>query len=329
MRRILIALIVSGLGVFGTEVSPIGLQYEFMIFSHDPAIALLQSVKKIGLFDVVKSQIVWETSVPRAWQTFGLPALSPDGNLLAVTCRSGDLLIWDVALRELRASYKVPPFCMWLIWLDERHVLLSGRYLCDNTHIIDITNGKILKTFSEASCPVAVSPNGELLAAAVRFVEGQVRVWNITTGEVAGSFDFPGEVADITFDRTGTLIAVGVKDGKIYVCDVPKRTVAKVLEQDSPVNTLRLNLDGRLLAASSQDDRIVIWTFPEGEKLVEVDVREELRRLGLLPDLDTLLVFPDTLRVFITSWSPDGKAISFSCRVKIGFEAFILSLPAL
>ena len=329
MRRILMFLMLLELGVFGCEVSRTNLPYDCMFFTYDPTVALLYSVEKIGFFNVVKSQVVWEVRVPHAWQKFGLPALSPDGVHLAATVHSGMLFIWNTVSGELRASYKTPPLCgWWLTFLDERRIILGGQYLCHETRIIDITTGETLKTLPGAIYPLALSSNGRLLAAAVPFAEELIRVWDVATGEVVSSFNLPAKVTSMTFDRTGKFIAIGSRDGKIYLWDVLNGSLVKVFKHDSPVVTLVLSPKGQLLAASSLDDRIVIWTFPEGEKLVEVDVRRELLRLGLLPDPEKIWL--ETLDVYITSWSPDGKMISFSCCTSaLGREAFILRIPVL
>ena len=327
MRKIVLFSLVLGISAFGVEVWRTNLPYAFLCFTPEPTKALLWNGERVGLLDLPEFQVVFEAHVPRAWQTFGLPALSPAGFYLAAAT-SDTIFFWDTKSRELAMSYKIPNFCgRWLAFLDEQRLFLGSKYLCHEAYIMDVRTGEILKTFSEAVFPMSISLDGNFFAAAMPLAEERIRVWNMVTGELISSFHFPEEIISLVFDPAGNLVAGG-SEGKIYICGILNGVVVRVFEQGSPINSLALSPDGRLLAVSSQDDRVVVWTFPDGEKLLEVNMQEELLKFGILPDWEW--IWPKTLYVYITSWSPDGRMISVSCNTKsLGREVFILKLPEL
>jgi WD40 repeat protein len=155
--------------------------------------------------------------------TAGMPALSPDGGLLAVTNREGRVFLHDSG---------------------------SGRSL-----------GDFYIGQTDFGTKVALGPNGE--AMALSGPDGTVKLWNLNHGSPVGEplMGHVDRAASMLFSRDGRLFASSSPNGSVMLWDLEKEHVlAKPLrEHQSPLTSVAFSPDGKLLASSGSDGTVVLW----------------------------------------------------------------------
>jgi WD40 repeat protein len=90
---------------------------------------------------------------------------------------------------------------------------------------------------------------------------GSVRIWDAETGVVHGSFPGrAGRLRALSFDGTGTLLAVGDARGTIWLGKTGGETLSSVSgPARSAVRALAVDWPGHLLAAGSEDGKVRVW----------------------------------------------------------------------
>ena len=165
-----------------------------------------------------------------------------------------------------------------------------------------------------AECAV-LSPDGQLLAAAygVHNTPGEVRVWDLATGNVRFAFKEPAGVRSVVFSPDGTLLAAGDFSNLVKLRDATTGKVLAVLRgHTSAVNSVAFRPDGKTLASASLDHTVRLW-----------DVYTHQPKSILRGHTDW---------VFSVAFSPDGKTLASCGRdrtarlwdVDTGKEQFVL-----
>jgi RNA polymerase sigma factor (sigma-70 family) len=175
-------------------------------------------------------------------------AFSADGKLLA----SGgwdDLRLWDVAagklLRVIRDGDRTLSYCALLFAPDGRWLAGAGRR---SVCLWETGTGRRLYEFPADGQAVACSPDGKLLATAVR--DGSLSVWDTTTGrQTARLRAGPSKEAPWpAFTRDGKGL-VSVLGDRVYHWDLADGTLREVVEIPVPPRAgLALAPDGRAVA---------------------------------------------------------------------------------
>jgi len=277
----------------------------------------------IFLYDVLEQQVIQRFVRPaKAWVSFLGATISPDGKFVAGTFSDGTLLVWDVATGNPVAQHHIGPFCGVQPMFFGEKLILSGWYLCRDTKIIEPLSGEVLAILPNTIAPVAVT--NQFIAGIVPFQENQVAVWNILTWETVGLLELPSEVRALAADPNGKGLYIGATNGVIYFFDFNKWQAEQIFVQASPVLSLTTDPKGLWLAASSRDDRLVVWDLKRKEMLYEIDVRRTLLQHGWLPRPQDLWV--ETLHVQITSLSQDGANLLLVCTTFMVREIFLVTL---
>ena len=153
--------------------------------------------------------------------------------------------------------------------------------------ILDVATGDKIKTLStktftndlnpiSASCSIALSPDGNLLAAGCtpRWSEvGHVALWDVKTGDMIK--ELKGQefgLNSITFSPDGKLLASGGWGYKnVIIWDIKTGDRIKELHRNqdnhSPVYSVTFSPDGKLLAAGSDDYSIILWDVAAGKNI--------------------------------------------------------------
>jgi WD40 repeat protein len=214
-------------------------------------------------------------------------AFSPDGAILAVGrgdpwVGPGSLQLYDTATGQLLSELypETHPPCCEMVTVQDLAFSPDGTLLAtangDGTaRLWDVATGKeraVLKGDTGWVGSVAFSPDGALLATGGAWSdcdygekcapdEGEVRVWDVATGEqlalVAGPL---GGVRSVAFSPGGKIIAFagGWEDGTVTLWDTTTRETLVVLENDF-VSSVAFSADGTLLATGAGDGTVRLW----------------------------------------------------------------------
>ncbi len=308
----------------------------------DPASGLLA----VGSWDFEVS--VWDTATddpPRLllppettpYKAVDDLAFSPDGARLAVAARdattrvrafpSGELL----ATLEGHADGERPP-TYDAAWLDDARVATAQA---DGTvRVWDVDTAAQLRLLrghdGEVRC-LARAPDGTLLSGGD---DGTVRRWDVAP-------DAPGaEVWDVgrfsyglAFDPTGSRALLASWEGRVHVRDAA--TGAELAAWDGhEISAVACDwsADGRLLATTGNDGRVVVWDAADGRRVHELaDVEGQLVAVAFDPTSTRVAAddgegvgvwsVDDGARVagwpgraWDVAWSPDGSRLAIGRR---------------
>jgi WD40 repeat protein len=145
--------------------------------------------------------------------------LSPDGKTLASGDRDGNILLWDLAGRDLRPPYPVvQPNITSLAYSPDGSLLASGSR--DNTVILwDVATGQPrglpLTAHTDWVLDLSFNPAGNILASGSR--DSTIVLWDVPTGQPIGQplQSLNGWVWSVAFSPDGVTLASGSREGQI------------------------------------------------------------------------------------------------------------------
>ncbi|KAJ9613556.1 hypothetical protein H2200_003498 [Cladophialophora chaetospira] len=115
--------------------------------------------------------------------------------------------------------------------------------------LYDLESGNVLnRVFSDSALKCAqFHPDGHLLAAGS--ADGQIKIFQITTGAEAATFDLGGPVRSIFFSENGIWVA-GVVEGasSISIWDLRKTAAIATIDTGSPIDSIAWDYTGQFLA---------------------------------------------------------------------------------
>jgi len=234
-------------------------------------LAVVASACAAAFAETPSPRLILPVSVPRAGAAalavecvvpFGPPvpvsalAFSPDGQTLAVGGYQ-EVLLWDLAAAKLakRIGTGQPGPVRAIAWLDEGRSLAVGSGVADPTgavKILDLQTGQIaaaLKEPAEAVHALAVSPDGQFLAAAGG--DAKVYVWALKDKKLAVALkDHTGPVLAAAFSPDGKLLATAGADKTLVTWDVGTWTRANSFREAEALAGVAFGPDGSIAAAS-------------------------------------------------------------------------------
>lgn len=109
--------------------------------------------------------------------------------------------------------------------------------------------------------PPALSPDGKTLAAAS--ADGHIYLWNLKTGQPAGTLPDPGGEPDygIAYSRATGLLAAGNQDGIAYLWNTKQGTIVRRFPGPGgqEVSSVAFSPDGGMLATGETDGNVYLW----------------------------------------------------------------------
>jgi WD40 repeat protein len=161
---------------------------------------------------------------------------------------------------------------------------------------------------------VVVSPDGKTVATGSD--DGNIQTWDPRGGELRdASHVFPARISDVTFDRSGNLLAAGGLDGFIKIFDITTgelhAPVISVLGPDgnpAPVWRIAFSPDGHTIAAASNDLQLFNADTGSANRSIRVGVTRvsEVGAVAFSPDGRRIATGRDDGALQL--WDPDTGA---------------------
>jgi WD40 repeat protein len=214
--------------------------------------------------------------------------VNPDGTLLAIGGRSGEIVLWDVQQREQAATLRgiaAGDGISLLAFSSDGALLAASNELSSEPGVVgddddsapassspeigvwDVERGELLHTLrghTDMVMGIAAQPGGSLLASVS--IDGSVRLWDMAQGEEVLQVPFDtsdGLPISVAFSPGGDLLAVGTTDGLIHFWDMEMEARAALEDGggmplvhtldvgDGNITSLAFRSDGKQLALSN------------------------------------------------------------------------------
>jgi WD40 repeat protein len=252
---------------------------ELLVFQQNPA---SWSYKDIGLriYDRASGNAASQLDVPIL--THSGAALSPDGKRVVAVVEGPppSVKVFDTS-GHISLAVPIPqdvalgPSCVAFSPDGVRVAFAVSGFV----YLFDASGTRRLMFETERAvgiCTLAFSPDGSLLLRLPSAGPGQAlgRLWETSSGRLVGVTEDNWTTA-ISFSPDGRTIAMGGRDGRIQVIDVPRfdrpmpfRTAAisGYFGHRGPVRSLAFSPDGATLVSGSDDGTVRVWdTTANGE----------------------------------------------------------------
>jgi WD40 repeat protein/DNA-binding SARP family transcriptional activator len=246
-------------------------------------------------------------------------SFSPDGRYIAAVTDqflSGSglsdpiALVWDVAKGGgpvVQFPFSAENFQRDVAFLpDSRRIVVAGA---DGAAIVDIASGEKVGQIDGAHPPIAVSPDGETIAAATDVRRGSViGLFDLITGRSRAVL--PGHrerLLRLAFSPDGTQLASAADDRLVIVWDVASGMPLVVGEgHAAAVNDVAFSPDGETLWSAGDDRAIFVWDLQRAHTLVH-QASAAMADSHPLPSSTTDMDIGPSGRYVVYPWADDGS----------------------
>ncbi|KAJ5738148.1 hypothetical protein N7493_001303 [Penicillium malachiteum] len=145
----------------------------------------------------------------------------------------------------------------------------DGNFVASSSVCVwDIMTGTLLRTFESLGYgeTVSFSPSGDCVISISS--RGDLRVWNIRSGlweyEARAEEDYYSDVQ--RFYNNGTLAVMKLKFPRVRLVDIAAKKILLTFEPHSKdITDMAVSHDGKLLATSSLDQTVRLWSVKSGK----------------------------------------------------------------
>ncbi len=276
-------------------------------------------------------------------------ALSPDNKLIAFASDETVTLLNIITGIEIKA-FSCNPFCSQIAFSPDGKLLASG-HLDKSITIWNVVTGQPIKfinskrelppaskanidkkedvrDYRHAISSLAFTPDGKILASFNN--DGELKLWDISTGQELKSKEFFGTNIDLFFTKTGQLLGFRFRKDFIDLFDPFTNQVIKAFSCNEGYCSIALSPDSQNIAISNervieiykiQTGELVNILKPHSKGVGEKAFFPQSNTLAFVADNDIKLLNLDLMNGVKTlkahsSWinsiafSPDGKVLA-------------------
>ncbi|PNH10474.1 WD repeat domain-containing protein, partial [Tetrabaena socialis] len=291
---------------------------------------------ELWLWDVANRKVekkLKKSEDKRITETGYAGAWSPDGTTLAISGNRGNIVLWDLATRDVKLVLEghkgIVQDVMGISWRRDSTALASASR--DHTvRLWDAASGAcmaVLKGHGEELTGVAWSPDGSLVASAGK--DETVRLWDTATFEckatLKGAFGLPNAV---TWSPDSRTLAVAAADNSVRLWDAAKLVTAEAeasatQAHTDDINGLSWNADGTYLASGGKDKLIKLWHAASGSCTATLAGHEfAIWSLDWQPNGKTLVSSSGGSEKALKFWDTEAK----QCTATTKMDDAVLSL---
>ncbi|MEA5596367.1 eIF2A-related protein [Rivularia sp. UHCC 0363] len=261
------------------------------------------------------------TTLPGHQEGATVVNFSPDGRILASGDRNGVIKFWR---REQDAtnSFIYRPFrslqqhsgTIWSLNFDSQGEKLASAGDDNMINIIDVSNGKLLKTFkghSDAVVSVSFSPDRKLLASAS--YDKSVKLWSLNPPKLPVLRGHEDRVLSVAWSPDGKMLASSSRDHTVKLWQrqssstVETRFYKTLLGHTDRVASVSFHPNGKILASAGYDKTIKIWR-QDGQLLKTLSGHtDSVTSISFSPD-GQFLASASTDKT-VKLWNQEGKLL--------------------
>lgn len=200
-------------------------------------------------------------------------SFSAQEEVMASGSDDGTIQVWDPAQLLDPGVVEYQPLNTWraadrITSVDvNQNVQLAAAGSYQTVSVWDLGTGELLQTLADFKgwvSDIALSPDGGTLAVADS--SNRLRLWETASWKL--THDIPLEVFDsitgIDFNRNGMRLALGGKNGRVVIWNVPSNALFDpVTTYVYPVTDIRFHPHENSLISSHNDGTLRLWSFQQ------------------------------------------------------------------
>ncbi|MDA1055093.1 MAG: WD40 repeat domain-containing protein [Planctomycetota bacterium] len=218
--------------------------------------------------------------------------VSRSGTMLVSGSNDGTVRFWDLAegkeTGQIRSS--VSRISQVAFIRDDQFVLVAGSRT--TAEIWNVRTGRPATSMAIPSSigDAALSDDDKIFVCARRTSSsGNVSLYDMGTGAVAGQLNCPSYPTAVTLSRTGRLLAAGSGDNNIYLWSLGNgQLAAPFTGLSSTPNDVAISPNEQLVAACVSN-QVMIWEIATGKLLSQSSSSRYASQLVFAPDSHRLL----------------------------------------